>query len=65
MHHPTAPACAVCGHSGRIIEDDTGYTVVCTNRHCGGVPALSENEATLDRDSAWSLWYWKQTGVCR
>jgi hypothetical protein len=64
-HHPTAPACAVCGAPGRIIEEDRGYVVVCTNRHCSGVMPMCENEATDTRDAAWALWRWKQEEVYR
>ena len=31
----TIPLCR-CGSSGRMIEDDFGYTVVCTNKNCRG-----------------------------
>jgi hypothetical protein len=67
MHHPTAPVCAVCGHTGRIVEEDTekasGYIVVCTNRFCEGVPSLCDREATDTKDAAWSYWNWKNQGA--
>jgi hypothetical protein len=63
MYHPTAPVCAVCGHTGRIVEEDKGYVVVCANRFCDGVPSLCDNEATLTRDAAWSYWLYKQSGA--
>jgi hypothetical protein len=63
MHHPTASACAVCGHPGRIFEDRDGYTVLCTNRFCDGVPSLCDREATDTKDAAWSYWNWKNQGA--
>jgi hypothetical protein len=65
MHHPTAPVCAVCKSPGRLVEDDFGYVVECSNRHCEGVPSLCVAKEVDTKDAAWNQWTWEQTGVCR
>lgn len=64
-HHPTAPVCALCGAPGRLVEDDEGYQVVCTNRACEGAPPLGRTKAVATKSAAWNQWTWEQTGVCR
>ena len=53
----TIPLCR-CGCSGRMIEDDFGYTVVCTNKNCQGF-AYADNEALDTREAAWGYWRYK------
>lgn len=57
-HYP--PRCAECNHIGRLQKDDFGYTVVCTNPRCEGVPPLFDNPATDSPAAAWGLWNYMQ-----
>jgi hypothetical protein len=64
-HHPAAPVCTICASPGKLVEDDFGYVVVCTNKDCEGVPTLSKTSAVNTKSAAWSYWVYLQTGVCR
>jgi hypothetical protein len=64
-HHAPAPLCIECGSPGKLVEDDDGYVVICTNRFCEGVPSLCKTKSVDTKDAAWNQWRWEMTGVCR
>jgi len=57
---PTMPRCS-CGFTARLVIDDFGYVVTCTNRFCDDF-RFAPDESCDNATAAVELWYYKQGG---